>query len=282
MTFSRRFGFMDMQEDDGTFDQIKRSLRSGAWVGQVPWVYWINERIRPIIGNYLGLNARHGRLREFAVHEVQNRKQRGSDRRDILGELFAVQEEKPKVMGEYEITSMAASNIFAGSDTTAIALRSIIYFLLKNEDCKRKLIGEVDAQCGDGIPTLDLTTKMPYLQAVIYESLRCHTPPGMNLPRATPPGGMEIQGFFIPEGVCYTHNSQLVVSFTNSFVTDYRRVNPWVIHRNQKVFGHDAEVFNPERWQTAETGMMSMNSQRASAIYKLKFRQKNTFFPSEV
>ena len=151
-----------MHEDDGTFEQIKRSLRSGAWVGQITWVYWINEYLTPIIGNYLGLNVRHGRLRDFAVQEVQNRKIRGSDHQDILGRLLAVQKDKPKEMGDYEVISMAASNVFAGSDTTAITLRSIIYFLLKNPDCKSRFVEEIDAQCGEGIPNLDQTKQMPY------------------------------------------------------------------------------------------------------------------------
>jgi cytochrome P450 len=47
-------------------------------------------------------------------------------------------------MNDDAVLSMATSNIIAGSDTTAISLRSIIYYLLKNPLCKEKFIFEVD------------------------------------------------------------------------------------------------------------------------------------------
>lgn len=49
--------------------------------------------------------------------------------------------------------------------------------------------------------TLEQAKHMPYLQACLYEGLRLHPAVGMSLPRVTPPGGVEIDGRFIPEGV---------------------------------------------------------------------------------
>ena len=43
---------------------------------------------------------------------------------------------------------------------------------------------------------------MPYLQACMYEALRCHPAVGMSLPRVTPSGGIEIDNRIIPEVVC--------------------------------------------------------------------------------
>ena len=206
VTFSKRFGFMDAQKDDGTFQQIRDALRSGSWIGQVPLLFWIHDYLMPIVGNYLGINVRHGRMRDFTVQEIQNRKSRGSDRPDILGKLFEVQKEKPSEMSDTNVISMAASNIFAGSDTTAISLRAILYYLLKNPEYKRRLLEEIDlTQKNNGMSdrvTMDQASQMKYLQAVMYEALRCHPAVGMNLPRVTPPGGIEIDGLFIPEGVC--------------------------------------------------------------------------------
>ena len=116
VTFSRRFGFMDAQKDDGTLLRIRNALQSGSWIGQVPWLYWMHDRMMPIIGNLLAINVRHGRLRNFAVQEIQNRKDRGSDHQDILSKLFDVQREKPKEFSEADVTSIAASNVMAGYD----------------------------------------------------------------------------------------------------------------------------------------------------------------------
>lgn len=196
---------MDAGADDGSFNQIEGALRSAAWIGQVPWLYWANDFLTPVIGNHLGINARHGSLRTFADKEINIRKDRGSDHQDILDKLLQVQKEKPEEMNDMAVLSMATSNIFAGSDTTAISTRSIIYYLLKNPDYKRKLVDEIDARKNKGklsVPiTLEESKHMPYLQACMYEALRCHPAVGMSLPRVTPSGGIEIDGRFIPEGV---------------------------------------------------------------------------------
>ena len=205
VTFSKRFDFMDEGSDHGVFSQIENVLRSGAWVGQIPALYWIHDYLSPIIGNHLGITARHGRIRDFTSQEVENRKTVGSDRKDILGKLLEVQKERPDQMNDANVLSMATSNVLAGSDTTAISLRSVLYHLLKNPECKRKLIVEIDKQmAGLGLTesiTLEQTKQMPYLQACLYEGLRLHPAVGMSLPRVTPPGGIEIDGHFIPEGV---------------------------------------------------------------------------------
>lgn len=137
VTFSKRFGFLDSGEDDGSMATIKNALHCAAWIGQLPALYWIHDYLTPIFGNHLAIAARHGSLRQFALREVEARKQRGGDEKDLLSKLFAVQKEKP----EYDymgVVSMATSNIFAGSDTTAISTRAIIYHLLRNPDCRRK------------------------------------------------------------------------------------------------------------------------------------------------
>ncbi|KAK8137784.1 hypothetical protein PG984_001164 [Apiospora sp. TS-2023a] len=70
--------------------------------------------------------------------------------------------------------------------------------------------------------------KMPYLQAVIKESLRLHGVTGMVLERVVPNGGITLAGTFFPEGS--------IVGI--------------VEHRDPDVFGRDADSFVPERWLT--------------------------------
>ena len=213
VTFSKRFGFMDAGKDDGSLRQIQDALKSGAWIGQMPWLYWIHDFLIPVLGNHLDINARHGGLRNLAAQEIQSRTERGSDRQDILAKLFTVQKEKPNEMSENGVLSMATSNIFAGSDTTAISIRSILYHLCKNPQCKSKLIHELDefqmAENLTDIITLDQAKKLKYLQACIHEALRIYPAIGMNLPRVTPPGGIEIGGQYIPEGVSKFSTTQM-------------------------------------------------------------------------
>ena len=250
MTFSKRFGFMDTGSDNGFFAQIENVIRSGVWLGQIPAVYWIHDFLSPVIGNHLGITARNGRLRDFVASVVEDRKRAGSDHQDILAKLVDVQKQRPDEMNDANVLSMATSNVLAGSDTTAISTRSVIYHLLKNPDCKRKLVEEIDMQMkavsSANVITLDQTKRMPYLQACLYEGLRLHPAIGMSLPRVTPAGGIEIDGHFIPEGVsiipCFLEEALLTV------IQTVIGTNPWVVHRNAEIFGDDVEAFRPERW----------------------------------
>ncbi|KXH30565.1 cytochrome P450 oxidoreductase [Colletotrichum nymphaeae SA-01] len=241
VTFSKRFGFMDVESDDGSFKQIETALRSAAWIGQVPWLYWTFDYLSPIIGNWLGIASRHGSLRKFAAREVAARQDRGSDHQDILTKLFAVHKEKPEQFDYSDLVSMANSNIFAGSDTTAISIRSIIYHLLKNPEAKRRLIEEVDEHWRQGKLSDPITIaeseNMSYLQAAMYEGLRVHPAVGMTLPRVVPQSGYDIGGYHMPAG---------------SIVG----VNPWVLHRSKEVFGQDVYAFRPERWLKEDSGDM--------------------------
>ncbi|KAK0922838.1 hypothetical protein LTS16_012210 [Friedmanniomyces endolithicus] len=241
VTFSKRFGFMDSGGDDGSFGQIEGALKSASWVGQIPSFYWLHDALSPYIGNHLALSARHGSLRQFAIKEIAARQDRGGNQKDILSKLRATQGEKPLEMNENAVASMATSNIFAGSDTTAISTRAIIYYLLKNPQCKNKLIEEIDECRAQGKLSdpvkLSEAEKMPYLQAVMYEALRLHPAVGMSLPREVPIGGATIAGQYLPAGS--------VVG-----------ANPWVIHRNKEVYGDDVEAFRPERWMIEDNGDM--------------------------
>lgn len=197
----------------------------------------------PYIGNHLGITARHGTLRAFAAREVTARKDRGdaSSNNDILSKLFATQKEKPLEMDDNAVTSMATSNIFAGSDTTAISTRAILYYLLKNPAAGAKLVEEIDSlwkhgRLSDPVKLAE-ADGMKYLQAVMYEALRLHPAVGMSLPRVVPEGGFEVDGKFIPAGTTVG-------------------VNPWVVHRSAEVYGEDVEAFRPERWLKEDAGDM--------------------------
>ena len=206
VTFSRNFGFLERGLDDGSFKQIDGALKSAAWIGQVPWLYWLHDRFMPLIGNWLGVNARHGSLRQFAASQVESRKECKTDSKDILQMLQTVQHEKPSEMNDMGVLSMATSNIFAGSDTTAISIGAVLYHLCKNPVALNKLKQEMKSMENlvghdDAIWPLEVANRMPYLQACIYEALRLHPAIGMSLPRTTPQGGIDIGGKYIPSGV---------------------------------------------------------------------------------
>lgn len=214
VSFSKRFGYLEAGRDDGTLGRIETALQSLAWVGQMPWVFWLDHYLAPFIGHHLGLVLRHGTIRNYAAKEVEARKTRPSGHDDILGQLFEVQKQKPDQVSESAVISIATANVFAGSDTTAITLRAIAYNLITHPECLEKLLQEIKQQELDGRLTFPIkfsaAVKMPYLQAVISESLRIHPAVGMALPRVVPPQGLKVGQQFIPPGVRLHHSGLLV------------------------------------------------------------------------
>ena len=112
--------------------------------------------------------------------------------------------QKRKEVCEADIASMVASNILDGSDTTAISLRVVIYHLLRNPERLKRIL-EIGTLWKENkisnTATFEQSKGMPYLQVAIQEALHCHPAVGMSLPQVTPPGGIEISGRFIPQGV---------------------------------------------------------------------------------
>ncbi|KAK5553515.1 hypothetical protein LTR46_008490 [Exophiala xenobiotica] len=235
VTFSQRFGLMDAGRESEALKQIKKVLRSTSWVGQVPYVYKLHQLLRPIIGNRLALTARNGSLRQFAMDQVQSRILRGSDHRDMLGRFVEINKAKPLEFDEAALISMTASNIAAGSDTTAISLRSMIYYLLQSPHCLSKLVTEIDEATAteetshQTVVTYEQANRMPYLQAVMNEALRIHSIVGHSMQRVVPSEGIQIGAYYIPSGTIIG-------------------TSPYVLGRSEAIYGPDAKTFRPERW----------------------------------
>lgn len=104
----------------------------------------------------------------------------------------------------------------AGSDTTAIALRAVVYFLCKNPDKLHKLRSELDDAESHGNLSDPITyaeaMRLPYLQAVLKEAMRLHPSTGFTMARLVPKGGTVLLGYNLPEGV-----SACVSSLTTLF-----------------------------------------------------------------
>jgi cytochrome P450 len=95
----------------------------------------------------------------------------------------------------------------AGSETSATSLCGTTYFMLKNPETMKRLTEEVRTRfrSSDEI-TIQAVSQMPYLTAVINESLRMYPPVASGLVRVVPPEGKHIAGEYVAGGV----SSQLI------------------------------------------------------------------------
>ena len=171
---------------------------------------------------------------EKAMHSKEGRK-------DMLAKLFNLHHTRGVEVdfGFYDILQEGISGVFAGSDTTSIAMRAIIHQLLTHPPVLERLRRELDQAIKEGRLSIPVVysdaIKLPYLCACFKEAMRLHPSVGLTLPRYVPVGGCEMNGYFFPEGVTLG-------------------INPAVLHYQSSVFGSDASEFKPERWLQEESG----------------------------
>ena len=152
--------------------------------------------------------------------------------KDMLDKFLDYNEKDPQHFTNYDISVGLSSNVVAGADTTAASLSAVLYYLLKSPATFQKLRNEIDQGVASGTLSSPVTFKqaqeLPYLQAVLQESLRMHPAVGLPLERVVPSGGADICGQFFPKGT--------IVG-----------VNAWVLHYDTSVFGSDAAEFRPRK-----------------------------------
>ena len=121
--------------------------------------------------------------------------------------------------------------IAAGADTTSLTLAAIFFYLLRSPRVMRKLIKEIqsiyDSDDVGGISP-SVLLGLPYLRAVVDETLRLAPPVPSHLPREVLRGGITIDGHFLPQGT--------IVG-----------VSAYAIHRNPEYYPAP-DSFYPERW----------------------------------
>ncbi len=141
----------------------------------------------------------------------------------------------------------------AGSETTATSLCGTTYLLLKNPETMEKLTREVRTRFSspDEI-TGNAVSQLPYLNAVINESLRMYPPAASGLVRVVPPEGKHIAGHYVAGGVSLKVHS-VVVSRGRELTRGQSlvEVQPWSINHSSDNWT-DPWKFNPDRFLRGE------------------------------
>jgi cytochrome P450 len=167
---------------------------------------------------------------------------------DLLSKFLAAREARPEFMTDTLVQTMAVSMAFAGSETTAISLSAVFYYLLKNPRTLERLRQEIDEAAREGrfsdyetgLVTWHESQTLPYLDACVKEAFRLHPAPGLPMERIVPKGGLDIAGRYVKGGT--------IVG-----------VSAWVVHRDEKIFGEKVDEFRPERWLTGGEEVKAMN-----------------------
>ena len=108
-------------------------------------------------------------------------------------------------MSREEIIGTSGVLLIGGSETVATCLSGATYHLLKNPLKLTRLQAEVRNafQSPDDIThrTVGTAGRLPFMEAVLTESLRIYPPAPQSLPRVTGPEGEIIDGQYVPPHV---------------------------------------------------------------------------------
>ncbi|KAF9237033.1 cytochrome P450 [Melanogaster broomeanus] len=143
-------------------------------------------------------------------------------------------------LSQDEILAQLKVVLLAGYETTSISLTWALVELARNPDIQTRLRNELFQHGTD--PTYDeLSNGLPYLDAVVHETLRVH-PPIHEFTRVA------IEDDVIPlSEPIRTKSGKLVDSISIAEGT-LVAISMQCINRSAALWGADAKVFNPSRW----------------------------------
>lgn len=146
---------------------------------------------------------------------------------DVLDVLLAAVDDG---LTDQEVRDQVVSLVAAGYDTTSAAAAWAVHELLGNDGAWARAAAEVDEVVGEADLSVAHLARMPYLDAVVHETLRLW-PPGFASGRRAVEA-FELAGHRVPAG------SMILWS-------------PYVTHRSPDVWP-EPDRFRPERWFEGE------------------------------
>ncbi|KAL3427154.1 cytochrome p450 [Phlyctema vagabunda] len=220
-------------------ETFKGIAEAGVIIKQFPWVFTVMnslpERLIAWLSPGMGLMLAFQHKLQSEIQEIIEQRDSGAPKQEtgvpltIFHELLSSNlSEEDKTLSRLWQEGQVV--IGAGAETTAACLAITAYHLLSNPDKLRRLKDELETAIPDKyeVPKLGVVEKLPYLSAVILESLRISTPVSSRLQRVAPNEILRFQDWDIPAGTPVGMTALL-------------------LHNDESIFP-DPESFLPERW----------------------------------
>ena len=157
---------------------------------------------------------------------IEERRQSGEDRGDLLSALLQAQDEDGGGMSDRQLRDECVTLFLAGHETTSIALANTFYFLSEHPEIEARVHAEAMAVLGERAATSDDYTRLELTERAIKESMRLLPP-------------------------VYTIGRQLLEDFELGGYTfqkgDTFLFVQWVTHRSAKNYESPLR-FDPDRW----------------------------------
>ncbi|HWX55451.1 MAG TPA: cytochrome P450 [Verrucomicrobiae bacterium] len=145
---------------------------------------------------------------------------------DVLSLLMAAMDEDGSQMTPQQLRDETMTLFLAGHETTALSLAWTWYLLGENPKAEARLQEELHGVLGGRMPEAADLERLPYLRAVVDESLRLYSPASLMSRMSIAP--FSLGGYDFPTGTTVL-------------------MSQWIMHRDPR-FYDDPNSFRPERW----------------------------------
>ncbi|KAI1627046.1 cytochrome P450 [Exophiala viscosa] len=236
LAFNESLGFMQKGDDvDGILEAIVgRFDHWGHWSAVPTLEYYL---FKSPFASFVKKKA-NSALARVGLEKIQARSMSQSQmqNRDLMQKFLDGQAKHPDLVSHDEILGIIMSTIGAGADTTAGTMTYTLYLLCQNPEAMQGLKDELQQALENGSmtypPKWTQVNRLPYLEAVLKESMRLMPIAAWGLDRVVPQGGATICGHYFPAGTvvgCQIDATML----------------------DEDVYGRDSALFRPERWMEA-------------------------------
>lgn len=169
------------------------------------------------------------RLESIVDEAIASRVESGEHREDLLGALLGARDAVDG-LDDREVRDELMTMLFAGHETTAIALTFAWYCLARSPGVAEELASELDDATGAQRPSPADLYDLKYVEYVVREAMRLY-PPVPAIPRQATTD-VELGGYELPEG------SMVLAS-------------QWAVHRDPGIYA-DPRTFRPDRWRNRD------------------------------
>ncbi|KAJ0331815.1 hypothetical protein COL5a_002484 [Colletotrichum fioriniae] len=237
-TFAISYNFIDYPDFVTPFTtSIRKLAMSLHMAGHFPWLLTLLQTLPESVTQILNplmvpVFRFHNEVKDQIIKIIsgQNTSNKGVQHRTVFHELLQ-SNLPPEELSVERLKHEAASITGAGIDTTKTTLALATFHILDNSSVLKRLREELKTRiphANEAMPPLHELESLPFLNAVVQESLRLAFGITQRLSRLSPDDPITYESYVIPPNVPFSMTS-------------------YIQHRDPEIFP-EPDVFRPERW----------------------------------
>jgi cytochrome P450 len=160
-------------EERALIEAHEHALRATLDAAKPAFMFSKATQVAPFgLGPWAKYKRRSGEVDRLLYEQIERVRGRTHGREDILSLMLDARYDDGQPMSDAHIRDELRTLLIAGHETTAISLAWALYDIHRNPEVRTRLLAELDALGPDADP--EAIAKLPYLGAVIDETLRLH------------------------------------------------------------------------------------------------------------